>query len=101
YWNLLVYDSVSNHWPRIPSWLIFDERRRSAGPLTSRVFGAAGPAGMYDWSDDNMREIERGWILKGETIADLAGRMEIDPQVLSAEVERYNGFAAAGTDADH
>lgn len=101
YWNALVYDTVDNTWPRIPSWLIFDERRRTAGPLTSTMFGAAGPAGMYEWSDDNSREIERGWILQDESIDGLASKMGMEADALMAEVERYNGFAADGHDADH
>lgn len=101
YWNALVYDTVANTWPRIPSWLVFDERRRQSGPLTSTFFGAAGPIGMYSWSADNSAEIERGWIKKGETLADLASEMGVDPAVLSEEVARYNGFAQAGLDEDH
>lgn len=101
YWNALVYDNVANTWPRIPSWLVFDERRRNAGPLASTVFGAAGPVGMYEWSEDNSREIERGWILEGGTIEELAGKMGVEAEVLASEIERYNGFAAEGRDADH
>lgn len=101
YWNALVYDTVANTWPRIPSWLIFDERRRTAGPLTSTMFGAAGPAGMYEWSADNSREIERGWILQADSIEELADKTGVDTEVLKAEVARYNGFAADGLDADH
>jgi succinate dehydrogenase/fumarate reductase flavoprotein subunit len=101
YWNILVYDAVANTWPRIPSWLVFDERRRTAGPLTSRAFGAAGPVGMYEWSDDNSREIERGWILKADTMAELADKMAVDAETFSAEMERYNGFASSGADTDH
>lgn len=101
YWNALVYDTVANTWPRIPSWLIFDERRRTAGPLTSTMFGAAGPTAMYEWSADNSREIERGWILQADSIEELAGKMGMEADVLTAEVERYNGFAADRHDADH
>lgn len=101
YWNALVYDTVANTWPRIPSWLIFDERRRAAGPLTSTMFGAAGPAGLYEWSTDNSSEIERGWILQADTIGGLAEKLGMEAAVLTAEVERYNGFAAGGRDTDH
>jgi succinate dehydrogenase/fumarate reductase flavoprotein subunit len=101
YWNVLVYDAVENTWPRIPSWLVFDERRRTAGPLTSRAFGAAGPVGMYEWSDDNSREIERGWILKADTLEELAEKMGVEGGTFAEEMKRYNGFAASGADDDH
>ncbi|MZR12211.1 FAD-binding protein [Maritimibacter sp. DP07] len=101
YWNLLAFDSVANSWSRIPSWLIFDERRRPAGPMTSTLFGAAGPIGMYEWSADNSAEIERGWIQKGETLEDLAQQIGVVPETLSEEVTRYNRFARGGRDEDH
>ena len=55
---------------------------------------------MYAWSQDNSREIERGWIQRAESIGELAVQIDIEPDVLVAEVERYNGFAEAGEDED-
>jgi succinate dehydrogenase/fumarate reductase flavoprotein subunit len=100
YWNALVYDTVNYTWPRIPVYWIFDESRRMAGPLAFTAFGAAGPIGMYEWSQDNSKEIEKGWIIKGETIEELAEKINIDPAVLAEEVSKYNGYAQAKEDPE-
>ncbi len=100
YWNALVYDTVKYTWPRIPVYWIFDDKRIGTGPLAFTLFGAAGPIGMYRWSPDNSAEIDKGWIIKGETAADLAGSIDVDPAVLEDEIDKYNGYAGAGQDDD-
>lgn len=91
--------------PGVPMWTIFDEDARLAGPLAiPRSFYAVGwnkQVEGYEWSADNAAEIERGWIAKGETLAELAAELGIDAAGLEAEVERYNAACAAGSDPDH
>jgi hypothetical protein len=66
YYEMLRYDYDRAEYSRIPSYWIFDERRRTAGPLTLTHLGAC-KVGLYDWSPDNAAEIERGWIGRGAT----------------------------------
>ena len=100
YWNALAYDTVNYTWPRIPSYWIFDESRRTSGPLIRNNLGAAGPLGMYDWSKDNSKEIERGWIVKAGSIEELAKKIQLDPAALAAEVQKFNAFVQKGRDED-
>jgi succinate dehydrogenase/fumarate reductase flavoprotein subunit len=44
--------------PRMPGWIVFDERARLAGPLN----GIVGTPNDYTWSHDNSAELEAGWI---------------------------------------
>ena len=44
--------------------------------------------------------IEVGLAVKGETPEELAGKLGIEPEILRAEVERYNGFCRNGEDQD-
>ena len=44
--------------------------------------------------------IERGAVLRGNTIADLARQMEVPADALEQTVQRFNGFAAKGLDPD-
>ncbi len=37
-------------------------------------------------------------VFRGDTLADLATRLGVDPAVLAAEVEEYNGLCRAGKD---
>jgi len=100
YWNALVYDTVKYTWPRIPVWWVFDEKRRTSGPLVRTNLGAAGPLKMYEWSPDNSKEVSRGWISRADSIKDLALKIKVDPENLAAEVARFNGFVSKGKDED-
>lgn len=44
--------------------------------------------------------MEAGAVVRAGSIAELAGAFGIDAAALAAEIERYNGFVAAGADAD-
>lgn len=90
YYELASYDSQRHVYPRVPSYWIFDRRRIEGGPLPRRNSGAAGPSRLYDWSKDNSREIEKGWITTANTIRDLAGRLELSPDTLEDTLARYN-----------
>jgi succinate dehydrogenase/fumarate reductase flavoprotein subunit len=98
YHHLIVYDPDASEYPRIPSYWFFDRRRIEAGMLTSPVSGRVG-VGLYDWSEDNRREIDRGWIAEGATVAEaaaLAGVLE--PELAAETVAAYNAACAAGED---
>jgi len=100
--NLLYFDGVLGDFTRIPCFGIFDETTRTRGPIISAgwKFGWFGWFCDYQASRDNMKEIEKGWILKGDTLADLAVRLEIKPAELEASVARYNGHCSNRTDPD-
>ncbi|MGI6207674.1 MAG: FAD-dependent oxidoreductase [Anaerolineae bacterium] len=101
YWHTIFADTTGlPRFPRIPSFWIFDQNRMDAGPLAFTNFGAAGPIGMYEWSKDNSVELERGWILMGETVEELAEAMGVDPEVLQEEIDAYNAAAEAGEDEE-
>ena len=50
--------------PRMPGWIVFDERARLAGPLN----GIVGTPNDYTWSADNSVEVEAGWIRRIEDV---------------------------------
>jgi len=66
-------------YPRIPSYLVFDEQVRTMGaPLSPNTgpggdfIGAKTAKYGYYWSTDQSKEIENGWVLKADTIEELA-----------------------------
>lgn len=98
YYKLMEFDTHRVKYPRSPSYWIFDERRRKAGPLpfTDRSSVAGG---LYDWSQDNQRELEAGWIAQGDTPgAAAAGAGATDPARFDAEVAAYNEGCRQGKD---
>ncbi len=105
YKHALSFDVHHAIYPRVPSWFIFDETLRTRKTITNtnvtEYFG-------IPWSNDNHEAIERGWILKAETMEELAEKIkahpvnhgQMDTATLQETVARYNGFCAAGVDLD-
>ena len=92
------YDAEALEYPRIPFYVIFDETLRAAGPVS--VSAGRGYAGrQYRWSADNRAEIEKGWIIKGNTLVELAGKIKIKPpEVLEETLAKWNEDVKAGRD---
>ena len=91
------YDHEKLEYPRIPFYAIFDETVRSAGPISISV--GRGYAGRrYRWSRDNSAEIEKGWIIKGDTLAELAGKLKIEPEILEKTLQIWNEDVKNGRD---
>ncbi|MCA1004236.1 FAD-dependent oxidoreductase [Rhodococcus hoagii] len=90
--------------PLRPFHLIFDEQMRNAGPLspTPDVLPVGWNLLMNGsrWSVDNSAEIEKGWIRRADSIAELAAIIGVDALTLERTVEQYNAACAAGRD-DH
>lgn len=72
----------------VPSWLVFDDafRRRC-------LFGVVPGRLPEQWVDD-------GYVLRAGSLAELAVACGVDASGLAATVERFNGFARGGVDAD-
>ncbi|RHW26732.1 FAD-dependent oxidoreductase [Nocardioides immobilis] len=73
---------------RIPSWFVFDNREGG------RLPAIAMPEG------DPADHLAAGTWVTADTVADLARAIDVDPAVLTATVERFNGFAESGVDED-
>lgn len=73
----------------VPAWVIMDSRHRKRYAWGTQRPGHT-PA---DWEPS-------GYMIVADTIAALAAKIGVDPAALGAEVDRFNGFARAGKDAD-
>jgi succinate dehydrogenase/fumarate reductase flavoprotein subunit len=92
------FDSHALEYPRIPCYAIFDETARKAGPITALAgMGYAGR--QYKWSRDNSAEVQKGWILKGNTVGELAGKIKtMEGVILENTVAKWNADVAKGED---
>ncbi len=95
--GLHTYDANKREFPNLPCWTIFDEKARTSGPV-----GVGVPMGkpVYTWSRDNSEEIAKGWIIKADTIEELARKIDIDPAVLAKTIETYNSNCVQEKDPD-
>lgn len=97
--GLLAVDLWDTHkmlFPRIPCYMIFDDEMRKMAPFGWMGSGAMGA--VYEWSDDNMVEIEQGWIPTAPSIAELAEKLGLDPEALETTIAKYNEDVANGVD---
>lgn len=83
--------------PSIPCYMVFDARyRRHYAIGNSRIL----PASLMP--DERIPEAywRSGFLQKGETLRQLAGRIGVDADGLETEVARFNRFASQGLDED-
>ncbi len=76
--------------PAVPSWAIFDAQFLRKYAIGGTFPGAKKPQAWFD----------RGYLKQGDTVETLARAIDVDPAVLQATLERFNGFVAQGRDDD-
>lgn len=82
----------------LPVDLIFDEKTRTAGAIVTKWLSWPITTEGYVWSDDNSEEVAKGWIIKADTIEELAGKLGRDPEALKATIDAYNLGCKSGRD---
>jgi 3-oxosteroid 1-dehydrogenase len=72
--------------PHLPMYVVFDQR------FLDRY-------GFITYRSTSGQPVP-GWLLTGQSAAELAGRLGMDPGTLQATLDRFNEFAVAGKDED-
>lgn len=96
---------MPNTYVNLPAFMVFDEAFFQSGPIGPHdmIMGWNGLRKVYNWSADNKAELDKGWILKADTIEGLAAQMKygektVDAAALQASVDAYNAACGAGVD---
>ena len=76
--------------PAVPSWAIMDHQFMKQYMLAGSLPGSKKPANWFT----------SGFLKKADTVEELAGMINVDPQALRATVDRFNGFVAKNHDDD-
>jgi 3-oxosteroid 1-dehydrogenase len=74
--------------PSLPSWWISDEQSMSKYMFCGTMPGTKKPQVWYD----------SGFLIRADTIEELASKIDVEPAVLRSTVDRFNAFARAGRD---
>ena len=95
-------------YPNAPAFMVFGQTHMSAGPVMSSDNIGWVTRGAYTWSDDNQTELKAGWIVKADTLEELATKISgtdmwgnecsIDPDGLVEQVKAYEKACEDGTD---
>jgi succinate dehydrogenase/fumarate reductase flavoprotein subunit len=99
----LFFDGILGEFTRNPWWTVFDDATAKKGPVSftrGKTFTWFNAHGGYKWSDDNSAEVAKGWILKADTLEELAAKMQVKADALIKSVERYNEICKNKEDAD-
>ncbi|MBR2835941.1 MAG: FAD-binding protein [Coriobacteriales bacterium] len=99
---------AGNGYINLPMWAVMDSKVVDAGCLwMSPEWSPAHVYGWGSWSEDNQAEVEKGWLLKADTLEELAAKMTstdpvtgepvaVDVEGFLATVEEYNALCASG-----
>ena len=79
-----AFDPASYSYPNLPAWLIFDHAYKLRWPVAGAMPGEAVP----------------DWMVKGETLADLAAKLDLPPAALENTITRFNADAQQGHDSE-
>lgn len=93
-----AFDEDTASFPNIPMFMVFDEAYRKARPIVGGHSGWWWVQKVYQWSEDNSAEVERGWISRADTVRELAGKIGVDADGLEQTIARYNADCARGED---
>lgn len=83
-----VHDQLAGG--HVPAWFVMDAKARSRYPFAQILPGMPIPQEFYD----------AGIAFKAQTVSELAGKIGVPADALSATIERFNAFAREGNDAD-
>ena len=97
---LAHFDDDKFEYPRVPTYLIFDEEVRRIGPISYATMGYNVITEKYIWSADNKAEIKKGWITKAKSIPELAKKLSLDEATLVSTIEKYNESCKASNDTE-
>jgi hypothetical protein len=97
--DLEHYDFEILDYPRIPCFLIFDEVGRTQGPIGVPKYN--DEALLFRWSKDNLAEVDKGYIVRSNSLQELAQHWGIPAAAVQESVERWNEICERQDDPVH
>lgn len=94
--HMTHFDPVTQSFPRIPSYLILDQKGFDRDALGFPTYN--DPRMNFAWSGDNQAELEIGLIRKAETSEALAEIIGCSENAIQETLARWNAFCAATED---
>lgn len=91
-----LYDTHTQSYPRIPSFVVLDDPARWTWPLCSPTFNDRGFS--FEYSEESLRALEDQIITKANTLEELASKMKVDEAVLKETVDGWNAMCDVGHD---
>jgi succinate dehydrogenase/fumarate reductase flavoprotein subunit len=99
----VAYHGTYVHLPLpLPVHAVFDETVRKSGPLyrQDEFWCWYAVIEKYKWSADSSVELGKGWIMKADTIRELAEKMGKNADDLERTISTWNRSCAGGNDSE-
>lgn len=94
------FDTRTYTYSRLPCYVILDEENAQGPALGLQIFSYNVVVRDYKWSPDNSIEIEKGWLVKADTLSELSKLLLLDETALAFTIGKYNHFCRQGVDQD-
>jgi len=91
------YDATRNRFPALPAFMVFDEEGRKRYPV-AKSFINDPDIDVYEWSQDNLREVELGILKRADTLEDLARQMQVPAATLRQTLDQWNESCRTGAE---
>ena len=89
------FEPEAMRFPSVPAYLVFDEAGRKMYPV-ARSYVNDPEIAPYDWSEDNLREVELGILKRADSLEALARAMRVPPDALARTIADWNAACASG-----
>ena len=89
------FDPATQKFPAMPAYMVFDEDGRKMYPVAKSYINDPDIA-PYDWSDDNLREVELGILKRADSLPALAAAMKVPTAQLEKTIADWNAGCASG-----
>jgi succinate dehydrogenase/fumarate reductase flavoprotein subunit len=99
---VLNFSQAKPGYKNIPFFAVFDDTQSKQGAIgaTDHFMTYAAVHKVYAWSKDNQAEIDKGWVVKADTLGELARKTGIDAHGLEESIDKYNKYCETGEDQD-
>lgn len=94
--SMACFDPVTQSFPRIPSWVVFDQDAFDRYTIGFPTYN--DPNVSLQWSADNREELASGMIKRAETTTELASIIGCDVDTLRKTLAEWNAIAAGEYD---
>ena len=91
------YDTSKMEFPYVPCFMIADEDGRERYQFGATIYNDS-TIDPYEWSKDNLKEVQNGILKKADTIEELAGLMGCDAAILQKTINEYNASVDSGAE---
>lgn len=96
--SMEYFDSTIQRFPRVPSYLIYDEEGRQMYQIGAPTYNQPGLG--FSWSEDNLAEVRMGIIKKANSVAELAAHVGTESEVMQDSLDRWNALCRKRKDDD-